>query len=293
MTSPQLQVLLVYIVFTAVATILALAQRWRSKETKGDGVWKKYPAYILMNLAFMFISWLPKDWHVFEVLLAIIGGLAAFELVSHLWPGGRIFVLATILLVIVTAWVDQKGWIIVWLWVFFLMMGMNTLLGPRDDFGKRSLALAVCMIYLPLCLAAFSWVHAEDARGMQAIFVYLTVATNDAMAQITGQLFGSRKLAVHISPSKTIEGAIGGILFAGMMGTALGRVIGWDYFQGIALGLAMGLASLIGDLTASTWKRALNLRNFSSMLGAQGGVLDRFDGLIFAAPIFYLLTTWQ
>lgn len=99
-------------------------------------------------------------------------------------------------------------------------------------------------------------------------------------------------LSPVISPAKTVEGAAGGILFAGAMGLTLGAALGWDIFRALGLGLTLGVTGLIGDLTASTWKRALGIKNFSNLLGPQGGILDRFDGLILAAPIFYLLLGW-
>ena len=125
--------------------------------------------------------------------------------------------------------------------------------------------------------------------GFASVYLYLVVATNDALAQITGELFGRRPLIPKISPAKTVEGAAGGMLFAAAMGLALSGVMGWGYLLGAFLGLVLGAAGLVGDLTASAWKRALGLKNFSNLLGPQGGVLDRFDGLIFASPVFYLL----
>ena len=72
----------------------------------------------------------------------------------------------------------------------------------------------------------------------------------------------------------------------------MSQTVGWSYVVGAAMGMVIGLAGLIGDLTASGWKRALRLKDFSGLLGAHGGVLDRFDALIFAAPVFYLLLSW-
>jgi phosphatidate cytidylyltransferase len=79
------------------------------------------------------------------------------------------------------------------------------------------------------------------------------------------------------------------VLFAAAMGMALSQATGFTYLAGAVFGFILGLASLVGDLTASMWKRAMNIKNYSTLLGAQGGVLDRFDSLFFAAPVFYLL----
>lgn len=123
------------------------------------------------------------------------------------------------------------------------------------------------------------------------MFFYLIIASNDAFAQITGQLFGWRQLAPRISPGKTIGGALGGIVCAALLGALLSTTVGWPVLLGAGIGAAVAIAGQIGDLVESSWKRALGVKDFSNLLGAQGGVLDRFDGLLFAAPVCYLLAT--
>jgi phosphatidate cytidylyltransferase len=145
-------------------------------------------------------------------------------------------------------------------------------------------------VYLPLCLASLLWLQRGSPGGFNAVFLVMVIAGNDAFAQITGQLLGGRKLAPRISPGKTVAGAAGGALCAAAIGAALSTTIGWPLVAGACAGAALGAAGQIGDLVESSWKRALGLKDFSGLLGAQGGVLDRFDALIFTAPLFYALT---
>ncbi|MGH8245912.1 MAG: phosphatidate cytidylyltransferase [Gammaproteobacteria bacterium] len=289
MTPSHWKTLFVYLGFTLAATCLALLQRRFRPKTEGESVWRKYPAYIFINLIFIFASWLPPGWHSLSILLAALGGLAAFEITRLLWARAAALAVITAILVFTAGWFSQGDWLIAWLGTLLALIAINTILGPQADFAPRTLALTGSAVYLPLCLAAYLWTWQADSDGFRVVFLYLTVATNDALAQIVGQFLGTRQLVPHISPAKTIEGALGGIIFAGLMGLALSPMLGWSFALGAAMGLAMGIAGLLGDLTASTWKRALEVRNFSSLLGTQGGVLDRFDGLIFAAPVFYLL----
>jgi phosphatidate cytidylyltransferase len=320
MSPAHWQVLLVYMVFTAIATLLALLSHWLGRRATGESVWRKYPTYILINLIFVAASWLPDAWHVLTVLLALLGGLAGWEIVRGLLssklPDGtsegaatasakprtagagsaartswmRILPLISSALIALSDPVGMVEWIKIWIAVLLLFVPLAALFEGADQYGRRALALAGCLIYLPLCLACYVWLWRADEAGFRSVFLYLTVATNDAFAQITGQLLGRRAMAPRLSPGKTIEGALGGILFAIAMGWALGGATGLDHATGAALGLVLGSAGLAGDLTASAWKRALGLKDFSNLLGAQGGVLDRFDGLIFAAPVLYLLT---
>ena len=291
MTSTHWNVLLIYFGFTLVATLLALARRWLRPGAGDEGIWRKYPAYILINLSVLAASWLPLKSHALTILLALLGALASWELARMLMQSGQriLFPMITLALIVSADFLDSGAWFQVWLVTLFLSIAINTLTIKPTEYPQRALLVAGCIVYLPLCLAAYIWIQQNNLSGFRAVFLYLVVATNDAFAQIIGQLFGRRQLSPRVSPSKTIEGAIGGVLFASMMGTALSHTTGFAYPTGVAFGFIVGLAGLAGDLTASMWKRTLNIKNYSTLLGAQGGVLDRFDGLFFAAPIFYLL----
>jgi CDP-diglyceride synthetase len=304
MSASHWHVLSVYFGFTIIATLFALAKLWLRPKAGGGSIWRKYPTYILINLGFLGASWSPPEWHVLNGLLAILGGLASWEIVRALRPLGPVksrdmekpiglyfsfFPYITFSLIAIAGWRDILTWFRVWLNVFLLFVVLNTLVGLPGEYARRALAVAASIIYLPLSLVTYLWIQQADGSGFTAIFLYLTVATNDAMAQIIGELFGAKPLVSHISPSKTIEGALGGILFAGAMGMTLSDTTGWSYLTGTLMGLTVGCAGLLGDLTASVWKRALGLKSFSSLLGAQGGVLDRFDSLILATPVFYLM----
>lgn len=295
MTSAHWHVLLVYFSVILIATLLALAQRWIKPEGGGESVWRKYPTYILINLCFLAASWLPPTWHILMIVLALLGAVASWEIARVLLQTQQtsfsIIALsgATLALIIAADFLDIPTWFTVWLTTLLLFIALNTLSGEPADYSRRALALAGSVIYLPICLAAYLWIQDSDPSGFRVTFLYLIVAANDALAQITGQLFGTRQLSPRISPAKTIEGAVGGVLFACVMGIALSNATGFSYFTGAFFGVILGLAAVVGDLTASIWKRTLGIRNFSTLLGAQGGVLDRFDGLIFAAPVFYLL----
>ncbi len=285
-------ILIVYACFVAVAVLLALARRWLKPCEAGTGVWRKIPVFLAIGLSILAAGWLPRDWHLFSALLAILAGVAGHEIARLLLPEGllrRGLPWVSAGLIVVADWLEPGAFARLWLAVLLALTAAGTLTGRPEQLGRRWLALAACLVYLPLCLAAYAWVRRADASGFLAAFLYLTVSTNDAFAQIVGQLLGRRQLVPRLSPAKTVEGALGGILFAAAMGASLASTLTWRVAAGIGMGLAMGLAGLAGDVVASGWKRALGIKDFSSLLGAQGGVLDRFDSLIFAAPIFYLL----
>lgn len=113
---------------------------------------------------------------------------------------------------------------------------------------------------------------------------------SDSGAYITGSLLGKHKMAEKISPNKTWEGTIGGILFA----TALAVLFFtfFDFFtttQVILISIATAISGIFGDLTESLIKRNFNVKDSGSILPGHGGLYDRFDSLLFAAPVYLVL----
>lgn len=121
------------------------------------------------------------------------------------------------------------------------------------------------------------------------LFIYLQVLVFDGFCQITGQLFGKHLLAPSVSPTKTVEGLIGGWLCC--IGAAL---LGADWVQlslpnAAMFGLFTGLISFTGDMLASWYKRMVQVKDYSNWLPGQGGFLDRFDSFLLTGAVYFLL----
>ena len=153
-------------------------------------------------------------------------------------------------------------------------------------------AFAPLYIGVPIGLiAATRWTAGREA----ALLLILTVATSDTFQYYSGRLFGRRLLAPVVSPKKTIEGAIGGFVGAALV---LGVVGAWWLPQmgivtRIVLGLAVAAAGIMGDLFESLLKRSVSLKDASAVIPGHGGVLDRIDALLFAAPVFYVFVRYS
>ena len=129
------------------------------------------------------------------------------------------------------------------------------------------------------------------------LFVYTIVVVTDSAAYLVGRKFGRKKLCPHLSPNKTVAGAVGGLVFGALFGVGalyLYPIIRTtDY---LALVLAIGLlfcaviscSVQIGDLVESKFKRSLEIKDFGKILPGHGGILDRFDSFIFSGTLFYL-----
>jgi phosphatidate cytidylyltransferase len=149
-------------------------------------------------------------------------------------------------------------------------------------------ASVLAPIYIGLPLGAL--VGVAVVAGREAVLVLIgTVAISDTAQYYAGRAFGTHPLAPRRSPKKTVEGAVGGFVVAPAALIAAGQawLPGLDPLRLGMLGLLLVAAGIIGDLFESMLKRAADLKDSSHLIPGHGGVLDRIDALLFAAPIFY------
>jgi phosphatidate cytidylyltransferase len=145
-------------------------------------------------------------------------------------------------------------------------------------------------IYIGLPLGALVGIH--QLAGREGVLTLIaTVAASDTFQYYCGRTFGKRPLAPTISPKKTIEGAIGGLVLAPIALVALAHWWLPALHPGAVwvAGLGMVVAGIAGDLFESALKRAAGVKDSGTLIPGHGGVLDRIDALLFAAPLFYLL----
>lgn len=118
--------------------------------------------------------------------------------------------------------------------------------------------------------------------------MYLLIWTNDTFAYFTGRFIGKTKLFERISPKKTWEGTLGGIVFTLLLGYIIGAFInrGEELFWVISA-IIIAPCAIFGDLLESLFKRSLNIKDSGNILPGHGGILDRFDAALFAIPFFY------
>jgi phosphatidate cytidylyltransferase len=168
-----------------------------------------------------------------------------------------------------------------------LIVGSRT---PSPGVLTDIAAAVFPVIYLGLPLGTFVALHA--LAGREAVLLLLaTIIVSDSAQYFTGRLFGRHKLSPAISPKKTVEGAVGGFILAPLVMAALatwwlpGKTTGWVLLVGLAI-VGLGIA---GDLFESLLKRSAGVKDSSALIPGHGGVLDRIDAMLFAAPVFYVL----
>ena len=127
------------------------------------------------------------------------------------------------------------------------------------------------------------------------VFLFAVVWANDIGAYFVGRAIGIRRLAASISPGKTVEGAAGGLIAGGVAGTLAAIWLGAGGMSAalaVAVSLVLGVLSQMGDLCESFLKRAADRKDSGTIIPGHGGVLDRIDGLLIAAPPFYYFLKW-
>ena len=183
------------------------------------------------------------------------------------------------------------------------LFGEMLLAHGRLRFEKVCLCLAAGLL-LPYLLTALVRIRAmyagadpgQNDLGKYYILVAFVIAfTADSGAYFVGRVLGKHKLAPVISPNKTIEGAVGGmlcaVLFMGLYGLILTKAFQFDviYWYGAVYGVLGAGASILGDLGFSAIKRQMNIKDYGDLIPGHGGILDRFDSMMLVAPLVELL----
>ena len=165
------------------------------------------------------------------------------------------------------------------------------LLLPRgvENFVKTASASVLALMYLPF-LAGFLILLARPYNGLDRVMTLVVlVGSNDTFAYLTGVLFGKHPLAPKISPKKTIEGLIGSLIFTVIGGSlAFHYIMNSDWWLGALAGILTVFTATSGDLIESALKRDMAIKDMGNLLPGHGGIMDRLDSVLFAAPALWL-----
>lgn len=149
-------------------------------------------------------------------------------------------------------------------------------------------------IYTVVLISHLYLLRQLDAGVKWVFFTFFLVWANDTGAYLVGRAWGRHPLAPRVSPNKTVEGAIGGLLLSMLTGLVSWRWIGrfeWEFF--LILSLLAAAVAQVGDLFESALKREAGVKDSGNLIPGHGGILDRFDSLVFALPVVYYLVLWR
>ncbi len=226
-----------------------------------------------------------------RLLACAVAALAAHEYLTILHRDGKapLFWPVLVLVVAVCWWMSEfeRGDLLPLVLVMLGWAAVEVL--SRGLTVERAAAHFLAPWYIGMPLGMLAAVHAVGGR-MATLLLIATVVVSDSSQYYVGRAFGRRPLAPAISPKKTVEGAIGGVVCA----TAFLMIAGTRLFPGAALaplalvGVALVSLGICGDLFESRLKRIAGVKDSSSLIPGHGGVLDRIDALLFATPALYL-----
>lgn len=172
--------------------------------------------------------------------------------------------------------------------VVLLVGGVQVLLGDSERLAMSTSAAGFGVLYIALPMGGLAWLRAEMGREV-LLLLLLTVMASDTFQYYGGRSMGRRRLAPSLSPGKTVEGAVCGVVGAAVVLAVAG---GW-WLSGLTpvlragLGALVAVTGIVGDLFESGLKRSAGVKDASSLIPGHGGVLDRIDGMVFAVPVYY------
>lgn len=252
------------------------------------------------------------------LLFLALSLLALREFANLLPPGERDRRVLTWILVVLAPlhfWFVWEHWygmfaIFIPVYAFLFLPVLLALSGRTESFLHRAAlsqwGLMVCVYalsYLPAVLQLPVAIHhgkaaADDSAvgsgGVEAgallLFLAVVVQGSDVLQYLWGKTMGRHRIAPTVSPNKTWEGFVGGVLSATALGAALWWLTPFTPWQAGVLALVSCLLGFLGGLVMSSLKRDRGIKDFGALIPGHGGILDRMDSLIFAAPVFFHLT---
>jgi phosphatidate cytidylyltransferase len=178
-------------------------------------------------------------------------------------------------------------------YAFLLLPSIAALRSDIDDFLSRMAKQQWALMVTVYCLShapALLMLQLPGERSRNALLLFyllLVVQMSDVMQYVFGKLFGKTKIAPLVSPSKTVEGFIGGGLAATGIGAAMWWITPFTPLESAGVAAIIVIMGFLGGLTLSAVKRSLGAKDWGVMIEGHGGMLDRTDSICFAAPIFF------
>ncbi len=262
-------------------------------------------AAILIPVVLVLVFLAPRWQWIFVAMTALVAALAGWEYLSlarsrSAAPSRIAVVIATaILFTVYFIWPDQLALALGSLCLGLLIF--STFSSPTERMLPDATSSVFCLVYTGFTLISIPALRAMANGPSLVVFLFCVVWAGDSVALYVGRAWGRHKLAPSISPNKTWEGSIGSIVgslivVAGLVelsevlarwnSVALSyRDEGWLYWLGLAI--LVNIAGQVGDLAESALKRSAGVKDSGNLLPGHGGILDRIDALLLAAPVLW------
>lgn len=259
-------------------------------------LWKRVLTSVIAAPLLIVILLLPQGWLTVLVILASIIGLFEFYRAVELNKKPLLCIVGYIAAVFIGigSMFHTRGNMAIFFG--FMMLLFIIMLACHKAVRLEDLAmLIISLIYIPYFLSNVNYIRTLENGQYFVWLVFICAFSTDTFAYTVGKICGRHKLCPAISPKKTVEGAIGGVLGCGLCCLVYGWIM--TEFAGLPvsllrlflMGVAVGIVSELGDLLASIIKRQYGIKDFGNLLPGHGGILDRCDSIILVAPTIYLV----
>jgi phosphatidate cytidylyltransferase len=254
--------------------------------------------FVLLVIMFAVIYFAPV-WAL-PIAVSLISVLAVHEILNTTGfvRRKRLLSYAMVFSALIPIWVyfgSINELAVMGVFFFVFLLFLESLTGARDVTFETITGVFFASIVIPLFLSSIVRICAEENGRFLVLLPLLSAFASDVFAYLVGKRFGKNKLCPEISPNKTVEGSIGGLLMAPVVLV----ITGWifqryfhfevSYLRLVLYGLAGAFSGQIGDLSMSFVKRQFHIKDFGTIIPGHGGILDRFDSVLFAAPLTELL----
>src|SRR5947207_9060528 len=254
----------------------------------------------LLGLAFVF----GRGGMIVLFALASLAALREFITLTPTRKGDHVALAVAFFVVLplqyYLIWIEWYGLFSVFIpvYVFLLLAAIAALRQDTKHFMSRVAETQWGLMISVFCLSHVPALLGLNIPGYQGhnlllvAFLILVVQSSDVLQYIWGKLLGRHKIAPELSPSKTVEGFVGGVASATLLGGALWWITPFSPWQAALMALVINLMGFCGGLVMSAIKRDRGVKDWGQMIEGHGGMLDRLDSVIFAAPIFFHLTRY-
>jgi phosphatidate cytidylyltransferase len=247
------------------------------------------------------VLYIAPGW-VLAGSVSVIGGLSVWELLAPVIVKKRLIAYAFAFAVCMPIWVyfqrfgriDSADWILLLLAAGFILLFTEAIADHMNVRFTHIAAIFASAVFIPYFLSSLVRIAALPNGKYYILLPFIAAFLSDSCAYFAGMKWGKHKLT-PVSPKKTVEGAAGG-LAGGLIGMAgYGLLLQTVFTTPVSYpllllyGLLGGAAGMLGDLSMSLVKREFQIKDFGAILPGHGGILDRFDSLLFAAPVLEIL----
>lgn len=287
------------IVFSAIGLILKLRTSASADHAAVDNLNARIKAWWAMILLIGISIWIGKNGVIALFAFISFQSLREFISLTHTRLGDHralvwvfFFFLPAQYILIGIEWYGLFS-ILIPVYAFLLLPISSSLGADTTRFLERAAKVQWGLMICVYCLShvpALLTLNIDNYAGRNAllvVFLILTVQSSDVFQYVWGKLLGKHKVSPAISPSKTVEGLIGGVATATAVGTALWWITPFTPWQAALIALIINVMGFFGGFVLSAIKRDRGVKDWGAIIEGHGGMLDRVDSISFSAPIFF------